>query len=241
MPHYTRQPKFCRPEAYFAFHEALGELHATRGLLRAAVAVSMHALDDATCETVEDRLDTWADRICRGVNSRCSDALLAHVHEFLFEHYGLLGNRRDYGNPLNSYIPAVLDSRRGLPITLTLIYKVVGESVGLTIEGVNAPGHFMARVAEDRTTQQGSAGHSQQTIVDPFNGGTILTEAEAIRRAEQASGRPIPSGFEPLPTASHRDWLARIIRNLYHRFSSGGYPDDTAAMRELMELLAAKA
>ena len=61
----------------------------------------------------------------------------------LFEVFGLRGNAEDYYNPANSYLCDVLATRRGLPITLSLVYKLVAEGVGLEVHGVNAPGHFL--------------------------------------------------------------------------------------------------
>ena len=67
----------------------------------------------------------------------------------LFEEEGFAGNLERYYNALNSYLPVVLNARRGLPIVLGLIYKAVGESAGLLVEGINAPGHFLVRIETD--------------------------------------------------------------------------------------------
>jgi regulator of sirC expression with transglutaminase-like and TPR domain len=149
------------------------------------------------------------------------------MHAVLFEEEGFAGNMDRYYNALNSYVPAVLNTRRGLPILLSLIYKVVGQWAGLTVEGVNAPGHFMVRVRCDNAWM----------IVDPFFGGQMLTSDEAFDRLDRVAGRPLPRTDEMLATPTHKEWLVRILGNLRQLFATEGRRDDLAAMTELANAL----
>jgi len=128
----------------------------------------MHALDDVDPQRVEDRLRTYSLRVKERSPSQSIIALQANLHEMLFDEEGFAGNLERYYSALNSYLPVVLDTRYGLPITLSLIYKVVGQWAGLCVEGINAPGHFMVRVRCDRSWM----------IVDPFFGGQMLTRGD---------------------------------------------------------------
>ena len=74
----------------------------------------------------------------------------------------------------------MLRTRRGLPITLVLIYKYVAEAVGLSVQGINSPGHFLAAVRTDSTLGPGQAGGSM--YVDPFYGGELLKADDVCRR-----------------------------------------------------------
>jgi regulator of sirC expression with transglutaminase-like and TPR domain len=78
-----------------------------------------------------------------------------------------VGNATDYYNPRNSYLPLVLKTREGLPITLTLVYKCVLDGLGLTVHGINAPGHFMAGVE----SADADGAEPARMLVDPFEGG----------------------------------------------------------------------
>jgi regulator of sirC expression with transglutaminase-like and TPR domain len=122
----------------------------------------------------------------------------------------------------------VLNTRRGLPILLTLLYKAVGEQVGLQIEGINSPGHFLARVHTDEGW----------LIVDPFYNGQALSVVEAFRRIEQVAGRKIPRDEIYLTPATHGQWLSRIIANLQALFAKERRNDDLGAMTELQQVLA---
>ncbi len=229
MPHQTGiEPQHCAPAAFQYFSEQMGDLHSTQALLRAATAVSMHAFDDVVPEHVEGEIQNLALRVLARCRSGQPAARLAHLHDVLFEEAKFVGNIDNYYFALNSYLPVVLRTRCGLPIVLALIYKAVGEQVGLQIEGLNTPGHFLTRVHTDEGWQ----------IIDPFYSGQALSTAEAFRRIEQVAGKKLAydeSYFEP---ASHAKWLSRLINNLQVLFAAEGHQLDFAAMTELQQVLA---
>ncbi|WP_425616779.1 transglutaminase family protein [Anatilimnocola sp. NA78] len=221
------EPMYCRPEAYRWFADQMADLNTTDGLLRAAIAVSLHALDDIAPERVEQAVLKLADKIRSQCRSDNPNALLAHLHDVFFEEERFVGNLDNYYVALNSYVPVVLNTRRGLPIILALLYKAVGEKVGLHIEGVNSPAHFLARVRTDEGW----------LLIDPFYGGQALTTEEAFRRIEQVAGRKIPRDENYLAPATHSQWLGRILANLQALFAKEGRHDDLAAMTELQHVL----
>jgi regulator of sirC expression with transglutaminase-like and TPR domain len=223
----THQTSCCHPEAYQFFLEQLPQLHTTEGLVRAAIAISMHAMDDVNPDRIEQRMRILSVRVRERSPSLTPRAILANLHAVLFEEEEFIGNLERYYNALNSYLPAVLDSRRGLPNTLSLLYKAVGEWSGLDVEGINAPGHFMVRVRCD----------GRWMIVDPFFGGQMLTRDEAFDRLDRVHGRAIPRSEEFLATATHEQWIARILGNLRQLFMAEGRQDDLAAMTELSNAL----
>lgn len=221
------QPTLCRPAAYHLFRRQLPILDTTLGLLHGAVAIAMHALDDIEPAEVERKLAALAQRVLARVRSQALEARLAHLHDVLFEEEGFHGNQDDYYNPLNSYVPAVLENRAGIPISLSLVYKVVAEKLDLRVEGVNAPGHFLVRVM----TEAG------WTLIDPFYGGGVLTDDEAYHRMELVTGRSVPRVGRYLGKASHSQWLSRMLINLQHIFAVRDRRQDLAAMSELQSLL----
>ncbi|WP_254512141.1 transglutaminase-like domain-containing protein [Anatilimnocola floriformis] len=229
MPHQTGvEAQHCAPEAYRCFSEALPELHTTPGLVRAAIAVSMHAFDDVLPEHVEGEIQNLALRVLAQCRSGQPAARLAHLHDVLFEDAKFVGNIDNYHFALNSYLPVVLRSRVGLPIVLSLLYKAVGEQVGLQIEGLNTPGHFLTRVHTDEGWQ----------IIDPFYSGQALSPAEAFRRIEQVVGRKLTYDERYFEPASHTIWISRLITNLQALFAAEGRQLDYAAMTELQQVLA---
>jgi regulator of sirC expression with transglutaminase-like and TPR domain len=221
------EPVYCRPEAFQFFVEQMPKLWTAEGLLRASIGVSMHALDDVDPARVEERVAALSQRVQAAAGDCTPSRLQSALHQVLFLEEGFVGDTDKYYHALNSYVPAVLNSRRGLPITLGLIYKVVGEGAGLTIAGVNAPGHFMVRVRTETGWQ----------IVDPFYHGQILTREEVFERLDRIAQRLLPRGDDLLAAPTHLQWIYRLIGNLRQLFTTEGRRDDLAAMNELLAAL----
>ncbi len=126
------------------------------------------------------------------------------LNKILFEDEGFQGNRDDYYNPDNSFLNKVLEQHSGNPITLSLLYIEVGKRVGIQIEGIGFPYHFMVR-------HQWNEGI---IYIDPFAGGTLLNEQECEERLNQIAQHRVrlhAQWFEPI---THRNMLLRMLNNL---------------------------
>jgi regulator of sirC expression with transglutaminase-like and TPR domain len=150
------------------------------------------------------RLDAWGAELARRLHRASGDRHRVDIMtDFLASELVLTGNTDDYYNERNSLLPCVLDSRKGIPISLTLVYLLVAQRAGAPVEGVNLPGHFLAR--------HGSV------LFDPFHHGRVLSRRdceEILRRQNQQ--------LEDwhLGAATSRQMLTRMLANLlyvYHR------------------------
>jgi regulator of sirC expression with transglutaminase-like and TPR domain len=220
-------PAYCHAAAYADFARAVPHVETTRGLFRAAFAIARHEHPRADVERAEATIAELAGTVRRRVRSSSVEAKLAHLHDVLFDVVGFVGNVEDYYNPANSYLPEVLRTRRGLPITLVLIYKCVAEGVGLEVRGINSPGHFLAAVRAE----------SGWMYVDPFFGGELLNGDDVCWRIAQTTGMVSDEPSQWLTPATHRQWLARMLNNLQAVFAHVGRERDLYAMQELQELL----
>ncbi|MCA9259814.1 MAG: transglutaminase family protein [Planctomycetales bacterium] len=227
-------PVFCRAAAFRHFIERTSSVSCRFDLFRAAWTIAEHEHPDASLEEGEAIIVSLARTVNRRVRSQNPEARLAHLHDVLFEIYGLAGNVEDYYNPLNSYLPYVLQSRRGIPISLTLIYCCVAELAGIETFGINAPGHFLAEVPMGQ--ERGSA----SMYIDPFYGGVVLHEDEISGRIAAATGKPVRAETLRLTRAAPRDWLARILNNLQASFAAADRQRDVLAMQELQSTLTAR-
>ena len=88
------------------------------------------------------------------------------INRVLFDGEGFCGNKEDYYDPRNSYLNEVLDRRTGIPITLSVLYMEIGNRLGLRIDGVGMPGHFLTKFFHD----------GRYVFIDPFNRGETLDE-----------------------------------------------------------------
>ena len=128
---------------------------------------------------------------------------VSELTSFLSDEVGLRGNFDDYYDPRNSFLNEVLDRGLGIPITLALVYMEVGRRAGVPLVGVGFPGHFLLR----HTVHP-------QLLLDPFDGGRLLTTDDCRQMLEKLSGGTLP--FEPrlLRPSSPRQILVRMLNNL---------------------------
>jgi regulator of sirC expression with transglutaminase-like and TPR domain len=220
-------PVYCRPEAYHLFADSLPALGTTQGLIQAALSLSLHALDDFPPGEVERRLDEMAARVLARVQRHRTEALVAHLHHVLFDEEEFAGEYSNYYSPLSSYLPAVLTSKRGIPIMLALIYKAVGERVGLEVDGINTPGHFLVRVHDSHGW----------LLIDPYHHGKVLTQDEALKLVNKIFDGNLEFSYEMFEPATHAQWIERILLNLRSSLNRCGWRSDLGAMNELQSLL----
>jgi regulator of sirC expression with transglutaminase-like and TPR domain len=220
-------PLCCSPQAYQLIAKQTTAIESPDALLEGAVAIAMHQMEGVDFAHVDRVLQSYADTIRARVRGNQPQAMLAHMHEFLFEELGFNGNTDEYYNTVNSYLPAVLKTKRGLPITLSLVYKIVAERVGLRCWGVGLPGHFVVGVDCDGSTM----------LVDPFDKGRCLTPSEAHQRMRDTLGEEIEWSEELLQPVSNLHWLTRILQNLLHIFGANRHYADVAAMLEMEMVL----
>jgi regulator of sirC expression with transglutaminase-like and TPR domain len=223
----SREPKYCESRAFAAFDEALGSLDNPLGLFSAAVAISLHFLPNHSMQPSIDSLKEMAETVRRRVHHVTPDALVARLHEVMFDELGFTGNDHDYFALDNSLIPRVLETKQGMPITLSLIYACVGRLSGLQIVGINSPGHFLVRVQLEHDVM----------LVDPYHGGRVLSTDEGIALIERVLQQPLHDEEDWFPVCSPRLWLQRILNNLRSTLIHTGHYRDVAAMRELQSVL----
>ena len=220
-------PMCCAPRSFNLLSRLVESINSPDALLHGAVAIAMHQMEDVDVATVDATIQGYADTVRSRVRGRQQQAILAHLHEFLFEEQGFGGNTDNYYSPENSYLPAVLETRQGLPITLSLLYKVVSDRLGLRCWGVGLPGHFLIGTEID----------GAPILIDPFAKGRLVTNAEAHVRLQEMFGSEVEWSSELLRPASNRHWLTRILQNLLNVFGSTNHFADVAAILEMEMLL----
>ncbi|MFY9510797.1 MAG: tetratricopeptide repeat protein [Rubrivivax sp.] len=216
---------------YFA---ALVADDATFAVVEAAIAVAQDADPDLDPLAVVSQIDLLADRLRRRLPA---DAVplqkLRLLNRYFFQELGFAGNVNDYYDPRNSYLPEVLSTRRGIPITLALLYAELAAQIGLDAAGVSFPGHFLVKLRMPRG----------EVIIDPFSGQSLSREELDERLLPYLRQQGLVGDFEAplglfLQAAPPRDVIARLLRNLkeIHR-SAGDLPRQLAVLERLVILL----
>jgi regulator of sirC expression with transglutaminase-like and TPR domain len=126
------------------------------------------------------------------------------INQYLFERQKFQGNKTNYYDPRNSYITDAINGRLGIPITLSALYLIVSDRLGIPFEGVNFPGHFLIRPRSPEL----------EILVDPFYGGEIMFIEDCAQRLSQIYGQQITLQPEYLEPVGVRSILQRMLMNL---------------------------
>ena len=179
---------------------------------QAALLIAAHAQPHLDVDTELEELD----RLAAGIAERSLDGWRRH----LFVDLGFSGNVKRYYDPANSFLNEVVRRRRGLPITLSVLGIEVGRRIGLRLEGVGMPGHFLLR-------------HGPELFVDPFDAGRLLDRPGCVERFRAVNGAR--AHFHPayLDPVGPRAILGRMLNNLKSVYTGRG---DIAALSWVFEL-----
>jgi regulator of sirC expression with transglutaminase-like and TPR domain len=180
-------------------------------LLEAAASIALDAyptLDLQASLAAFDRLAGELADDCRGASTET--ARLQRLLRFFFGRKGFAGNLDDYYHPDNSYLHRVLETRRGIPITLAVLLVELGRHVGLDVDGVSFPGHFLVRVNL----------HEGIVVVDPFTGASL--DVDELTRRAAPHGRELEDLLQP---AGARQILLRMLANLRAIHVDRGQPE----------------
>jgi regulator of sirC expression with transglutaminase-like and TPR domain len=161
---------------------------------------------DAPIAKLQRRLDEWGRRLRVLVaRARSARERLQALTTFMADDLGFRGNEEEYYDPKNSLLSDVVETRRGIPISLAMLYVIIGRRADMPIDGINLPGHFIARY--------------ERILFDPFHQGRILSrpDCEAILARQRLKTEPIY--FAP---ASSRTVLMRMLANLLFIFERAG-------------------
>ena len=174
------------------------------------------------------------DRFAAAVNDRAPADSPAreralHVGRYLFGELGFRGNSGDYYNPDNSYFNRVLESRTGIPITLSLLFLEVSRRIGIRCRGVGMPGHFLVGL------ETGLEG--EEVYFDPFNGGVALSPAECRALAERLFGQRLAWNESYLAPCTKYEFLFRLLNNLKVVYERTEAPQKAAAVIQKMLLV----
>lgn len=196
-----------------SLHEYLQGDPDCQRLLEGAVLAVGPMLEDADPAPVVAAVEGWVDALASLMPLPWTlHGGLEAMNRYLFQEVGLQGDRDTYDDPANAALPQVLARKRGMPITLGILWVEVARRLGFQAMGVGLPGHFITGIRLDVGA----------LYYDPFNGGRPVGEEDAVWLVEQATGgRAV---FQPamLAPVSNRGILVRLVRNLHVRFVRTG-------------------
>ena len=172
-------------------------------LAEAALAIAAIEYPELTPEPWLAALDRLAERVHAAPESSPLSNIEA-LNQILFEQEKFSGNEEEYDDPRNSFLNDVLERKKGIPITLSLLYMEVARRRRLPVVGVGFPAHFLVKyVSTDR-----------EILIDPFHRGAILAPADCVELLKTHFGAEAQLKAEYFLAANNKQILARMLNNL---------------------------
>jgi regulator of sirC expression with transglutaminase-like and TPR domain len=153
------------------------------------------------------------------------------INELMYKVEGFKGNRENYYDPKNCLLNYVIDDRRGIPITLSILYAEIARRLGHGLRGVGMPGHYLLAAGRG----------ASEVFIDPFNNGGLLSRKEclglALRGNRVPKGRLAALASRLLPTSDKRSTLKRLLVNLKLMHIKRNESDSALKCAERIQLL----
>ena len=173
---------------------------------------------DINTEAYRAVLDDYAHDLMQKIDFGSEpEGIMAAINRYLFQTQRYQGNEDNYYSADNSYLNRVMDQRTGNPISLCMIYQLVGRRLGLPVTGIGLPGHFLCRFQTPR----------QDYYIDAFNKGRLLSKTDCMKYLKQA-GYEYHEAF--LMPASSRRILLRMCSNLHQIYQRDNQAADAARL-----------
>jgi regulator of sirC expression with transglutaminase-like and TPR domain len=193
------------PLARQRFYQEIQQPDEQIDLARAALYLAQEEYPQLDPEEYLNALDVMADDVRERLPAeRYPLRIVQTLNRYLYEDLGFAGNATQYYDPRNSYLNDVIERRRGIPITLSLVYLEVAKRIEFPMVGVGMPGHFLIRPAVE----------AMEIFVDPFHQGAVMFAEDCQERLSQIYEQPVELRPEFLQAVGHRHFLARMLTNL---------------------------
>ncbi len=215
-------------DLYVAFREAIDRPEDQIDLGRAALAIAMQEYPDLKVDDCLSQLDGLGQAVeLRIGDEKNPYRIIAALNTVLFKELGFEGNRSEYYDPRNSFLNDVITRKKGIPISLSVVYMEVARRVGLSLDGIGFPGHFLVKYDNDDV----------EILIDVFNGGEILAREDLDRMLQQLYRGQV--SYQPgfVAALGKRDILRRMLNNLKWIYLERGEPLKTLSVLDHLVIL----
>jgi regulator of sirC expression with transglutaminase-like and TPR domain len=192
-------------DPYREFRQAVDSVDEKIDLGRAALAMALPDYPELDVAAYLGRIDEFAVETAKRCDGGTVEQSLDALNYVLFERHGFHGNRDDYYNPKNSFLNEVLERKTGIPITLSVLYMEVAQRIGLVLDGVGFPGHFLVKHPLP---------NGVEIVIDPFRRGAIRSREDLRGLLASLYGGAIELRSEFLRAAGKKEILKRMLGNL---------------------------
>ena len=205
-------------------------------LLSGVYLVARYQYPELTLKELEDKFeiiirDVWLE-LNNNLTALEKVRILNHI---LFDVHGFIRNTKDFYNPMNSYINQVLDTKKGNPISLSVVYAVIAQRLGLPIYGVNLPKNFILAYKDELPGAETFDDMTEDVLfyINPYNRGTVLGRKEIDYFLKQQGLEAKRSYYLP---CSNPQILVRMLLNLVTAYNKSGYREKADQFEKVLGL-----
>lgn len=192
-------------DPYREFRQTVDRPEEKIDLGRAALTIALSNYPGLDIAAYLGRLDELAvEAVARGGAEADVYRTIAALNFVLFNQHGYRGNTEDYYDPKNSFLNEVIERKTGIPITISVLYLEVAQRIGLALEGVNFPGHFLVKHEDEGV----------EIVIDPFHSGEIKSRKDLRVMLDRLSGSTVSFRAEFLAATGKKQILKRMLGNL---------------------------
>ncbi|HNP50139.1 MAG TPA: transglutaminase-like domain-containing protein, partial [Bacteroidia bacterium] len=205
----------------------------SRELIKGAILVARYQYPELQEEMIQRQLDKMRKDAWLEMNDDLTAMEQVKVlNKIFFDIHGFSGNTQNYHAPQNSYINIALETRKGNPLMLSLLYLEIARSAGVPVYGVNLPEHFVLCYRDELNDPVNINDHSKILFyINPFSKGDIFNRKEIDTFLQQLKIPQENSYYEP---CSSKDMIQRLIRNLMNSYHKLGFMDKVEELQQLM-------
>lgn len=210
-----------------------------QNLLEGALLIARYQYPDIDTAKIKKQIDQIKQDVWLELNENLT-ALekVKIINHILFDVHNFSGNTTNYHAPQNSYINNVLESKKGNPLLLSIIYTIIAQNLDIPIYGVNLPEHFILCYVDIEhmgvPSTEGNEGSNVFFYINPFSKGAVFGQKEIDAFLKQLKLEPLAIFYEP---CSNLEIIKRLLRNLISSYEKLGYPDKSEELKSLLNSL----
>ncbi len=210
-----------------------------QNLLEGALLIARYQYPDIDLAKIKKQIEQIKQDVWLELNENLTGLeKVKIINHILFDVHNFSGNTTNYHAPQNSYINNVLESKKGNPLLLSIIYTIIAQSLDIPIHGVNLPEHFILCYVDIEhmgvPSKEGNEGSNVLFYINPFSKGAVFGQKEIDAFLKQLKLEPLVMFYEP---CSNLEIIKRLLRNLISSYEKLGYPDKSEELKSLLDSL----
>jgi regulator of sirC expression with transglutaminase-like and TPR domain len=207
-------------------------------LIEGVVAVARYQYPDLKTDAIKQQLNEIKNDIWLELNSNLTALEIVRVvNHIFFDIHGFTGNTTNFHAPQNSFINIVIETKKGNPLMLSILYIYLAEQLDLPIFGVNLPEHFVLAYTDNEQKKSDWKNADVLFYINPFSKGTVFSKKDIDQFLKQIKLEHHDSYYKPCDNVK---MLERLLRNLSNSFDKIAYPQKAKEINNLLTKLLKK-